>query len=146
MAAMNCAQIRADRKSTRLNSSHSSIPYAVFCLKKKTTPMLFALAFLPMFGIGGLTGLPLGLAPSDIHLHDTYYVIGHFHYVAAPGTIFALFAGVYYWFPKATGRKMNDMLGRIHFWGSFVCINIFFFTVSTPTEIYTLSLHDALPI
>ena len=91
-----------------------------------TTPMLFALAFLPMFGIGGLTGLPLGLAPSDIHLHDTYYVIGHFHYVVAPGTIFALFAGVYYWFPKATGRKMNDALGKIHFWGSFVCINFVF--------------------
>jgi cytochrome c oxidase subunit 1 len=92
-----------------------------------TTPMLFALAFLPMFAIGGLTGLPLGLAPSDIHLHDTYYVIGHFHYVVAPGTIFALFAGVYYWFPKATGRKMNDMLGAIHFWGSFICINLVFF-------------------
>jgi cytochrome c oxidase subunit 1 len=91
-----------------------------------TTPMLFALAFLPMFGIGGLTGLPLGLAPSDIHLHDTYYVIGHFHYVVAPGTIFALFAGVYYWFPKATGRKMNELLGKIHFWGSLVCINLVF--------------------
>jgi cytochrome c oxidase subunit 1 len=91
-----------------------------------TTPMLFALAFLPMFGIGGLTGLPLGLAPPDIHLHDTYYVIGHFHYVVAPGTILALFAGIYYWFPKATGRMMNDTLGRIHFWGTFVCINLVF--------------------
>ena len=88
-----------------------------------TTPMLFALAFLPMFGIGGLTGLPLGLAVADIHLHDTYYVIGHFHYVVAPGTLLALFAGIYYWFPKATGRKMNDLLGKIHFWGSFVFLN-----------------------
>jgi len=90
------------------------------------TPMLFATAFLPMFGIGGLTGLPLGLAPSDIALHDTYYVIGHFHYVVAPGTIFALFAGVYYWFPKATGRVMNETLGKIHFWGSMVFMNVIF--------------------
>jgi cytochrome c oxidase subunit 1 len=88
-----------------------------------TTPMLFALGFLPMFGIGGLTGLPLGLGPSDIHLHDTYYVIGHFHYVVAPGTIIALFAGIYYWFPKVTGRKMNDVLGKIHFWGTFIFMN-----------------------
>jgi len=92
-----------------------------------TTPMLFALAFLPMFGIGGLTGLPLGLAPTDIPLHDTYYVIGHFHYVVAPGTIMALFAGIYYWFPKITGRKMNDRLGRVHFWGSLIFMNGIFF-------------------
>ena len=91
-----------------------------------TTPMLFALAFVPMFGIGGLTGLPLGLAPPDIHLHDTYYVIGHFHYVVAPGTLLALFGGIYYWFPKATGRLMNDVLGKIHFWGSFLALNVVF--------------------
>jgi len=90
------------------------------------TPMLFALGFLPMFGIGGLTGLPLGLNVADIQLHDTYYVIGHFHYVVAPGTIFALFAGIYYWFPKATGRRMNETLGKIHFFGSFVCMNVVF--------------------
>ncbi|MCZ6649525.1 MAG: cbb3-type cytochrome c oxidase subunit I [Acidobacteria bacterium] len=87
------------------------------------TPMLFALAFLPMFGIGGLTGLPLGLSAPDIALHDTYYVIGHFHYIVAPGTIFALFAGIYYWFPKATGRRMSEFLGKLHFWPSLIFMN-----------------------
>ena len=92
-----------------------------------TTPALFALAFLPMFGLGGLSGLPLGLAATDIPLHDTYYVIGHFHYIVAPGTIFALFAGVYHWYPRVTGRQMNSALGKMHFWGSLICMNLIFF-------------------
>ena len=90
-------------------------------------PMLFATAFLPMFGIGGLTGIPLAFNAVDLYLHDTYYVIAHFHYVVAPGTIFALFAGVYHWYPKVTGRKMSEGLGRLHFWGSLITINGVFF-------------------
>lgn len=88
-----------------------------------TPPMLFAAAFLPMFGIGGLTGIPLAFNAVDLYLHDTYYIIAHFHYVVAPGTIFAIFAGVYYWYPKATGRLMNDFLARVHFFGSLIFIN-----------------------
>lgn len=91
------------------------------------SPSLFATAFLPMFGIGGLTGIPLAFNSVGLYLHDTYYVIAHFHYVVAPGTIFALFAGVYYWYPKLTGRKMNEFLGKIHFWGSLIFINGLFF-------------------
>jgi cytochrome c oxidase subunit 1 len=91
-----------------------------------TVPMLFVLAFLPMFGIGGLTGLPLGFNFVDLMLHDTYYVIAHFHYVVAPGTIFALFAGVYYWYPKATGRMMNEFWGKVHFWTSLLFMNLIF--------------------
>ena len=89
-------------------------------------PMLFATAFMPMFGIGGLTGIPLALAPADLYLHDTYYLIAHFHYLVAPGTIFALFAATYYWFPKATGRMMNELWGKVHFWPTLILMNVIF--------------------
>src|SRR3982075_977895 len=91
-----------------------------------TVPMLFATAFLPMFGIGGLTGIPLAFNSADLYLHDTYYVIAHFHYIVAPGTLFGLFAGIYYWFPKATGRAMNEFWGKVHFWPSLICMNVIF--------------------
>jgi cytochrome c oxidase subunit 1 len=92
-----------------------------------TVPMMFALAFMPMFGIGGLTGIPLAFNALDLYLHDTYYIIGHFHYIVAPGTIFAIFAGVYYWYPKATGRMLNEFWGKVHFWTSLIFINGIFF-------------------
>src|SRR5881296_2617319 len=95
------------------------------------TPMLFSLAFLPMFGIGGLTGLPLGFSASDLHLHDTYYVIAHFHYVVAPGTIFGLFAGIYHWYPKITGRMMSEFWGKVHFWSSLIFMNLVFMPMFT---------------
>jgi len=110
-------------------------------------PMLFATAFLPMFAIGGLTGLPLGLTASDIYLHDTYYVIGHFHYVVAPGTIFALFAGIYHWYPKLSGRQMSEFWGKVHFWGSFVCMNGIFMPMffvgmaGVSRRLYDMSLY-----
>ena len=90
-------------------------------------PMLFALAFLPLFGIGGLTGLPLGFTPTDVYLHDTYYVIGHFHYVVVTGSMIALMGGIYYWFPKMFGRKMNEKWGHVHFWGTVIAMNGVFF-------------------
>ena len=91
-----------------------------------TPPMLWAAAFLPMFGIGGLTGLPLAFNLIDLHLHDTYYVIGHFHYVVAPGVIFGLFAGIYHWYPNWTGRLMSGVLSHLHFWPSLVAMNLLF--------------------
>ncbi|MEM9445197.1 MAG: cbb3-type cytochrome c oxidase subunit I [Verrucomicrobiota bacterium] len=87
------------------------------------TAMCFATAFLPMFGIGGLTGIPLAFSTIDLYLHDTYYVIGHFHYIIAPGTIFALLAGIYHWYPKVTGRHMNEFWGKVHFWPSLLFMN-----------------------
>ena len=96
-----------------------------------TPPMLFALAFLPMFGIGGLTGLPLALAASDVILHDTWYVVGHFHFLVAPGSVFAIFAGIYFWFPAVAGRELNRPLALVHFWGSLATMTAIFLPMFT---------------
>ena len=91
------------------------------------TPMLFAIGFLFVFTIGGFTGVILAIAPLDIALHGTYYVVAHFHYVLVAGSLFALFAGWYYWSPKWTGRMYNETRGKIHFWVSMISFNVTFF-------------------
>jgi cytochrome c oxidase subunit 1 len=91
------------------------------------TPMLFAIGFIFVFTMGGLTGIILSVAPLDIQLHDTYYVVAHFHYVLVAGSLFALFAGTYYWIPKWTGHMYDESLGKFHFWASLITFNITFF-------------------
>jgi cytochrome c oxidase subunit I len=91
------------------------------------TPMLFAVGFIFVFTIGGFTGLILALAPIDLVLQDTYYVVAHFHYVLVAGSLFAMFSGFYYWSPKWTGTMYNETRGKIHFWTSLISFNIAFF-------------------
>ncbi len=90
------------------------------------TPMLFALAVLFNFLIGGITGIFLADVPTDLQLQDTYFVVAHFHYTIVGGEIFALFAGIYYWFPKLTGRMFSETLGKLHFWIMFIGFNLTF--------------------
>jgi cytochrome c oxidase subunit 1 len=91
------------------------------------TPMLFASGFVSMFVIGGLSGVYLGSIPVDIHASDTYFVVAHIHYVLFGGSLFTIFAGIYYWFPKMTGRMYNETLGKLHFWLTFIGFNVTFF-------------------
>ena len=92
-----------------------------------STPMLWALGFVTMFVIGGLSGIYLGAVPIDIHVSDTAFVVAHIHYVLFGGSLFTIFAGIYYWFPKMTGRMYDERLGKIHFWLTFVFFNLTFF-------------------
>ncbi|WP_226703280.1 cytochrome c oxidase subunit I [Microbulbifer elongatus] len=91
------------------------------------TPMLFSIAFVILFTLGGFSGLMLAIAPADFQYHDTYFVVAHFHYVLVPGAIFSITAGVYYWLPKWTGNMYNETMGKVHFWMAFVGLNVTFF-------------------
>jgi cytochrome c oxidase subunit 1 len=92
-----------------------------------TTPMLNAVAFVSMFVIGGLSGIFMASTPVDVFIHDTYFIVGHIHYVLFGGSLFAVFAGLHYWFPKMTGRMYSERLGKWHFWITFITFNGTFF-------------------
>jgi cytochrome c oxidase subunit 1 len=109
------------------------------------TPMLFVLGFLSVFTIGGLSGIYLAAFPVDWQVHDTYFVVAHFHYVIMGGAVFAIFGGLYYWWPKMFGRMLGETLGKWHFWLMFVGFNLTFFPQhllgldGMPRRIYTYS-------
>lgn len=113
------------------------------------TPMLFALAFIFLFTLGGFTGLMLSIVPADYQYQDTYFVVGHFHYVLVPGALFSIIAAVYYWLPKWTGHMYNETLGKTHFWLSFISVNLTFFPMhflglaGMPRRIPDYALHFA---
>ena len=107
------------------------------------TPMLFGLGFIALFIIGGITGVWLALVPFDVQVHDTYFVVAHLHYVLFGGSLMTIFAGLYYWFPKMSGKLYNEVLGKIHFWMTFIGMNLTFMPMHAmgmlgmPRRIYT---------
>ncbi len=91
------------------------------------TPMLWSLAFVVLFSIGGFSGVMMALAPVDLQYHDTYFIVAHFHYVLVTGAVYGIIAGVYYWLPKWSGHMYSERLGKIHFWWSTISVNVLFF-------------------
>ena len=112
------------------------------------TPMLWAIGFIVMFTVGGVTGVILSNAGIDTYMHNTYYVVAHFHYVLSLGAVFAIFAGFYYWFGKMTGRQYNEVLGKLHFWVFFVGVNVLFFpsisSASRACRVVSLTIRPSL--
>ncbi|HIF43388.1 MAG TPA: cytochrome c oxidase subunit I [Dehalococcoidia bacterium] len=110
-----------------------------------TTSMMFALGFVALFIVGGLSGVSHAVSPSDFQQQDTYYIVAHIHYVLFGGSIFGIFAGIYYWWPKITGKMLNETLGRLNFWLMFIGMNLTFFPMhylglnGMPRRIYTYS-------
>ncbi len=110
-----------------------------------TTPMLFALGFIALFIVGGLSGVAHAVSPSDFQQQDTYFVVAHLHYVLFGGSIMGIFAGIYYWYPKLTGKMLNETLGKLNFWLLFIGMNLTFFPMhylglnGMPRRIYTYS-------
>ena len=110
-----------------------------------STSMMFALGFVALFIVGGLSGISHAVSPSDFQQQDTYYVVAHIHYVLFGGSIFGIFAGIYYWWPKITGKMLNETTGRLHFWLTFIGMNLTFFPMhflglnGMPRRIYTYS-------
>jgi cytochrome c oxidase subunit 1 len=137
-----------------------SVPFAIIAFAMIATlwrgainlasPMLFALGGLATFLVGGVTGIFLGSAASDIYMHGTYFVVAHFHYTLFPVVFFGGFAGLYFWFPKMFGKMMNEALAKIHFWISFVAFNGIFIPLffvglgGSPRRIYELSSYEML--
>jgi len=116
-----------------------------------TTAMLFAIGFVSTFVTGGLTGIFLGNPPIDIQLHDTYFVVAHFHFVMGVSAVFGLFAGVYHWFPKMFGRMINETLGKLHFWLTFIGVYFVFFPMhylgflGVPRRYYAFDQYEFIP-